>query len=143
MLGWHFLMGDKRLRFGDGRIVRTGRTYKTKNSGEIWLCENGMHASRRLIDALRWHPLNSGTCQRKNYCCRVDVRGELTMGHLAGEDKFAGRRRRVLWMVEAHKVLREFYRRIVLGDLRRASDEKRNRCLTAMMVAEHRKRARR
>ena len=143
MLGWHFLRGDKRLRFRDGRVVRTGRTYKTKNSGEIWLCENGMHASRRLIDALRWHPLNSGTHERKNYCCRVDVTGELTMGHLAGEDKFAGRRRRVLWMVEAHKVLREYYRRIVLGDLRRASDEKRNRCLTAMMVAEHRKRARR
>lgn len=143
MLGWHFLRGDKRLRFRDGRVVRTGRTYKTKNSGEIWLCENGMHASRRLIDALGWHPFAHSRCARKNYCCRVDVTGELTMGHLAGEDKFAGRRRRVLWMVEAHKVLREFYRRIVLGDLRRASDEKRNRCLTAMMVAEHRKRARR
>jgi len=48
-LYWHFIRADRRLRSGE--IVEAGRTYRAE--GPLTLCRNGMHASRRAIDALR------------------------------------------------------------------------------------------
>jgi len=46
---WWFSSG-KKLPYGDGRIIKIGRTHKVK--GNIELCKNGLHASRKLLDAL-------------------------------------------------------------------------------------------
>ena len=41
---------DKRLRFGDERLVKAGVTHSVK--GELLLYYNGLHASEKIIDAL-------------------------------------------------------------------------------------------
>ena len=45
---------DKRLRFWDGRLAKTGITHSVR--GELIPCVNGLHASKRLIDALTFMP---------------------------------------------------------------------------------------
>ena len=49
--GWWFSKGYK-LPYGDGRIIKLGKTHQIK--GEIIPCENGLHASERIIDALSY-----------------------------------------------------------------------------------------
>ena len=46
---WWFSSG-KKLPHGDNRIIKIGRTHKVK--GKIIPCLNGLHASKRIIDAL-------------------------------------------------------------------------------------------
>ena len=94
MLAWHFLSEDKRLGYGDGRLVEVGQTLECE--GEPALCSNGMHGSARLIDALR-HA--SGPI-----VCRVEIEGDV----IEDEDKLCGRRRTVLWMLDATRILHEF-----------------------------------
>ena len=94
MLAWHFLSEDKRLGYGDGRVVEVGVPLECE--GEPALCERGMHGSVRLIDALRYA---SGPI-----VCRVEIDGDV----LEGEDKMCGRRRTVLWMLDATRILHEF-----------------------------------
>ena len=94
MLAWHFLAEDKRLGYGDGRLVEVGQTLECE--GEPELCNNGLHGSARLIDALRYA---SGPI-----VCRVEIDGDV----IEGEDKLCGRRRTVLWMLDATDILHEF-----------------------------------
>ena len=94
MLAWHFLPEDKRLGYGDGRLVEVGATLECKGDPE--LCSNGMHGSARLIDALKYA---SGPI-----VCRVDIEGDV----IEEEDKLCGRRRTVLWMMDATDLLHEF-----------------------------------
>jgi len=94
MLAWHFLSEDKRLGYGDGRLVEVGETLECE--GELALCSNGMHGSARLIDALRYA---SGPI-----VCRVEIDGDV----IEGKYKLCGRRRTVLWMVDATQILHEF-----------------------------------
>ena len=94
MLAWHFLSDDKRLGNGDGRLVEVGATLECK--GDPVLCDNGMHGSVRLIDALRYA---SGPI-----VCRVKIEGDV----IEGDDKLCGRRRTVLWMLDATRLLHEF-----------------------------------
>ena len=94
MLAWHFLPEDKRLGYGDGRLVEVGATLECE--GEPALCSNGMHGSARLIDALKYA---SGPI-----VCRVDIEGDV----IEEEDKLCGRRRTVLWMMDATDLLHEF-----------------------------------
>ena len=94
MLAWHFLSEDKRLGNGDGRVVEVGATLECK--GDPVLCDNGMHGSVRLIDALRYA---SGPI-----VCRVKIEGDV----IEGDDKLCGRRRTVLWMLDATRLLHEF-----------------------------------
>jgi len=60
------------------------------------LCKKGMHASRRLIDALHWAP--------GPIVCRVELTGEL----IHDDDKLVGRSRTVLWILDATLLLHEF-----------------------------------
>jgi hypothetical protein len=94
-LGWHLLGADKRLRH-DMRevIVELGKTYSCK--GRLKLCETGMHASKRAIDCLEF---STGTV-----FCRVELIGE----RIDGDKKSCARKRKVLWMVDAEKILHEF-----------------------------------
>jgi len=94
MLAWHFLPEDKRLGYGDGRLVEVGQTLECEGKPE--LCSNGMHGSVRLIDALKYA---SGPI-----VCRVEIEGDV----IEGEDKLCGRRRTVLWMLDATRLLHEF-----------------------------------
>ena len=91
---WHFLGEDCRLRYRDGRIVRAGETLRA--SGEIELCENGMHASRRAIDALSYAP--------GSVACLVTLGGDI----LHDTDKSVGQSRTALWIYDASELLREF-----------------------------------
>ena len=94
MLAWHFLNEDKRLGYGDGRLVEVGATLECEGDPE--LCSNGMHGSARLIDALRY--------ARGPIVCRVEIDGDV----IEVEDKLCGRRRTVLWMMDATQILHEF-----------------------------------
>ncbi len=72
--GWWFSEGYK-LPYGDGRIIKLGKTHKIK--GEIIPCENGLHASKRIIDALDYAPgsiiwnveLSGRVIKRKDKLC--------------------------------------------------------------------------
>jgi len=164
---WHFV-GD-RLR--DGRPVpKDGVTLK--HDGEIELCESGLHASKRLIDALQYAPAST--------LCRVECGGEI----IHGDDKLVCTERTILWRVDGNAFLRraacmfalevkhlwnmpEIVERYLttqdenirsaarsasdwaeLSAARWAADSaagvaartKQNRIITAMAVAEHRKR---
>src|SRR3990167_7589566 len=92
-LGWHFLPADRRLR-GSREVVEAGRTYRAE--GPLEICENGMHASARAIDALMYAP--------GPLVCRVEVVGE----RLDAADKSCARERSVLWLADATTVLHEF-----------------------------------
>src|SRR3990167_7393754 len=92
-LGWHFLPADRRLR-GSREVVEAGRTYRAE--GPLEICENGMHASARAIDALMYAP--------GPLVCRVELVGE----RLDAADKSCARERSVLWLADATTVLHEF-----------------------------------
>ncbi len=94
MLAWHFLSEDKRLGYDDGRLVEVGVPLEC--IGDLALCDNGMHGSVRLIDALHYA---SGPI-----VCRVEIDGDI----IQGDDKLCGRRRTVLWMLDATELLHEF-----------------------------------
>ena len=103
--GWHFLRSDGALGYGDGRIPADGEWVRAKpdEHHEVpVLCEHGMHASRRLIDALDYAP--------GPMLCRVEVRGNIVLG----DDKLAGMERRILWRIDGENVLRDFARRCAL-----------------------------
>ena len=95
---WHFLPEDRRLRYGGRDLVEAGKTYAAK--GPLVLCRNGngngMHASMRAIDALRY--------ARGPIVCRVELSGKI----LHGYDKLCARKRTVLWMADATMALHEF-----------------------------------
>src|SRR3990167_8203256 len=92
--GWHFLPAGRRLRWGSREVVEAGRTYRAK--GSLAMCENGMHASARAIDALMYAP--------GPLVCRVELVGE----RLNAADKACARERSVLWLADATIVLHEF-----------------------------------
>lgn len=75
-------------------MVEAGRTYRA--DGPLKMCANGMHASRWAIDALAHAP--------GPIVCAVELRGEI----LHDSDKSVARERRVLWLADAARVLREF-----------------------------------
>ncbi len=89
---WHFIRGDYTLR--DGRKVTAGSV--TTFKGRPKLCVRGLHASERLIDALRYAP--------GPILCRVVVSGKI----VHDKDKLVGTRRRILWTLDATHVLHEF-----------------------------------
>jgi hypothetical protein len=94
VLGWHFLPQDGRLQFGVRRAVKVGKTYRA--TGELVLCQNGMHASEKIIDALRYAP--------GPICCRVELAGSI----ISDTDKLVARSRRVLAMIDSTRILHEF-----------------------------------
>lgn len=91
---WHFLECSRRLRYGEPVEVFVGQTLTA--TGRLAICRNGMHASRRAIDAIRYAP--------GPVACRVCLSGEIVVE----EDKVCARSRTVLWMADASAVLRDF-----------------------------------
>ena len=91
ILGWHFCDGPK-LR--DGTPIEIGKTYSV--TGPLVICDNGLHGSRRAIDALAYGP--------GGYACRVESWGEI----IEHDDKYCSRYRRVIGAADADLVLHEY-----------------------------------
>ena len=91
ILAWHFTDG---MTLRDGQSLEEGKTYTYE--GEIKICESGYHASRRLIDALRY----AHGAQISRVECWGDVQEQ--------DDKLVARNRTVLWTLDATMILHEF-----------------------------------
>jgi hypothetical protein len=100
MEAWHFT-GDT-LR--DGRPIPAVGEWLA-HEGEIRICRSGLHASKRLIDALKFAP--------------GDKLHRVTMRRIEGResDKIVARERRIDWSIDAGLVLRAFARRCALDVL--------------------------
>ncbi|MDF1790342.1 MAG: hypothetical protein P1U88_00455 [Thalassobaculaceae bacterium] len=97
MLAWHFV--DETLK--DGTALPADGERLT-HDGPVSLCEGGLHASERVLDALKFAP--------GNIICRVecDAVGDRQ------EDKFVCGARTILWRIDGEEVLRAFARRVAL-----------------------------
>ena len=103
ILAWHFLNNNKKLGHGDGRAVVKGRILKCK--GPIMLCECGLHASIKVLDALYC----STSSQRS--LCRVELSGDI----LFGDNKVVASERKVITRLntkQTENILREFACRV-------------------------------
>src|SRR5271166_1776269 len=93
ILAWHFV-GDKLINGdpipADGELLHY--------DGPMEMCKSGLHASERIIDALRY--------ARGNTVCRVECFTDIERG----PDKFICRDRVILWRVNAELPLRAFAR---------------------------------
>lgn len=98
MKAWHFVRKNRRLGFGDGRIVKSGRIYRVPTDRPLELCSYGLHGSKRLLDALLFAP--------GPVLCRVELVGERIDYH----DTSVAYARRVEWMMDATDILRRFAR---------------------------------
>ena len=102
ILAWHFLRSDKCLGYEDGRKVVKGRKMKCDTDTPIKLCEFGMHASLKPLDALSF-------MQWENpIICRVEMSGDI----IHGDNKLAAQERKVIAWCNANKVLRDFACRV-------------------------------
>ena len=95
-LGWHFLSNDYRLRYDDHRLVKKKIWIQAKECNNPVLCYKGMHASKRLFDALGFAP--------GSVLCRVKVRGKIKYA----SDKFVGMERFVVEMKNMDDIFEKF-----------------------------------
>jgi len=93
VLAWHF--GSEKMR--DGRDFPPDGEWLV-HDGELVMCESGLHASLRLIDALRYAPGNT--------IMRVRLGGKM----IEDTDKIDAMRRRIIWRIDGDAVLRAFAR---------------------------------
>ena len=94
---WHFLREDRRLSHDDGRKVVEGETLSISAARRVTPGEFGLHASEWLVDAIKFA---SGPI-----LCLVEVWGDVARH---GDDKIAGRHRKVLEMHDVTRELREY-----------------------------------
>ena len=99
-LGWHFTDSSECLRYNDGRKIVVGETHTVTCKPS--LCEQGLHASKRAIDALQYAP--------GPILFRVALAGKI----VEGEDKAVATKRTYLARVDAEPILREFARKCAL-----------------------------
>jgi hypothetical protein len=124
MRAWHFVRKDGAGRpiLRDGREVRVGKTYT--HDGPVRICESGLHASARAIDALKYAP-GSVVCLVE--CTGIEARED---------DKFVCRERKVLAMADAERLLYEFACDCAQRALERYGErltaEQMDACLTAI-----------
>ena len=95
-----FSREDKRLRFGDERLAKTGITHSVR--GELRPCRNGLHASETIIDALG---LSTGC-----YLWLVSLSDE----KVAGTSKVCARSRTYKAGFNAEKMIKAFTRKQAL-----------------------------
>ena len=97
MKAWHFVGATLR----DGRPVPPDGEW-LEHPGPVKMCDSGLHASRRILDALDYAPGAT--------ICRV----ECDDIHEEQEDKIVCTRRRILWRVDGEDVLHDFARRCAM-----------------------------
>jgi len=97
ILAWHFLKDNGSFCYGRARSPQPGgiETVST-DKRPLELCRWGLHASRNVIDALRFA---EGALLR-----RVELSGEI----LRGGGKICATRRRELWRMDITNILHEF-----------------------------------
>ena len=95
-----FSREDKRLRYGDERLAKTGLTHSVK--GKLTPCRNGLHASETIIDALG---LSTGC-----YLWLVSLSDE----KVAGKNKVCARSRTYKAGFNAEKMIKAFTRKQAL-----------------------------
>jgi hypothetical protein len=93
MKAWHFVSDTLR----DGRPVPADGEVLV-HEGPLKLCASGLHASKNILDALRYAPGST--------ICRVEVCGEI----IHGDDKLVCTERTILWRVSGERILRKFAR---------------------------------
>ena len=99
--GWYFSEESRLLRYGDARPIALGVTHEV--DAPIELCERGLHASVRAIDALQYAP--------GPIVWRVELSGEIKTGN----DKCVATHRKYIGGgVDASTVMRAFARRCAL-----------------------------
>ena len=99
--GWYFSEESRLLRYGDARPIALGVTHEV--DAPIELCERGLHASVRAIDALEYAP--------GPIVWRVELSGEIKTGN----DKYVATHRKYIGGgVDASAVMRAFARRCAL-----------------------------
>ena len=91
VLAWHFV----------GPILRDGRAVPEdgvllRHRGRLVMCGAGLHASERIIDALRYAPGET--------ICRVNCGGRIERDR----DKLVCSERTILWRVDGSALLRRF-----------------------------------
>jgi hypothetical protein len=91
LTAWHFTDG---MKLRDGQPLEAGRVYR--HNGAVIPCRSGLHASTRLIDALKYAP--------GSVLSRVEMHGEL-IKHGKPVDKIVGRERKVSWHIDATRTL--------------------------------------
>ena len=93
-IGWHFLSADRMTRFEPRVKVRKGSLlHETRR---LVMCNVGLHASLRAIDALKYAP--------GPIVCRVELRGE----RIDDEEKSCASERKVIAIADATMTLHEF-----------------------------------
>ena len=96
MKGWHFCSADRRLGYGDGRLIEAGKTLSV--DCEPRLCLAGLHASVKALDGLRYAPgLHAGY---------VELRGIVVLD----DDKGVATERHTYWVVDATQTVLEWTR---------------------------------
>ena len=88
---WHFCDG---MILRDGQELKVGCTYT--HTGTVSMCTSGLHASRRIIDALGYAP--------GAVCCQVRIWDDV----VEYTDKMVGRNRLVLSALDITPHLNEF-----------------------------------
>jgi hypothetical protein len=94
---WHFLKGDKTLRYDEQTKVELGVTLKCDPSA-IRLCEFGFHASLKPLDTLSYLQWEDAII------CLVELGGTI----LKGDDKVVASERTVIAWCKADDILHEF-----------------------------------
>ena len=90
--GWHFVPKNLKLAHS-GEPVELGRTYRVE--GQIIPCENGLHGSIRLLDAL--------TYASSSILTRCAYAGEI----VHERDKLAASERTIVWIGDIEPLLHE------------------------------------
>ncbi len=98
---WYFSAENKRLRYGDDRKIKIGITHTVE--GKPVLCQNGLHASKNILDALSYAP--------GNVVWRVGLSGDI----FHSENKSVATARIYLeGGIDVSSILRKFARMCVL-----------------------------
>jgi hypothetical protein len=92
-LAYHFVFDTPR----DGSPI-PGDGEWLEHSGEVVICQSGLHASSHPFDALQYAPGST--------LCLVEVDGVVTRQ----EDKLVAKRRRIVKRIDAEPLMREFSR---------------------------------
>ena len=95
ILAWHFTEG---MKLKDGQHLIEGKTYG--HTGKLEMCQSGYHASRNILDALRY--MNTTQVSRVECFGRVEE----------DASKLVCSKRKVLWTIDITEVLTQFFEAI-------------------------------
>ena len=100
---WHFVPTDRRLRWDTRELVEVGKTITV--DGKLKMCEWGLHASKRVLDALEYSP--------GPIACLVTLSDDV----IHADDKSVASSRTCIAMVNATDILWQFARASALSVL--------------------------